>query len=183
MAGRRFRQFGLEDHFILLESLEHWYAVRVRPRHEKSVFAQLVSKEHDTFLPLYSARNKWADRWKTLSLPLFPGYVFCRFDLSERRSVLTSFGVIDLVRTGPSPAPVANSQLEAIRAAVGSSLVVEPWSGLAQGDRVIMTSGPLKGLTGRLLEVRKGLRLVLSVDLLHRSVVVEIDREWVARME
>jgi transcription antitermination factor NusG len=160
--------------------LQQWYALRVRSRHEKSVFAQLVAKQHEAFLPSYNARHKWVDRWKTVSMPLFPGYVFCRFDAALRTSVLTTSGVIDVVRAGSQPAAVDSAEIDAIRVAVNSPLFTEPYAGLIKGQGVVVTGGPLAGLTGHLVEMRKNLRLVLSVELLSRSVLVEIDRDWVA---
>jgi transcription antitermination factor NusG len=156
-----------------------WYALYVRSRSEKIVHAQLEAKQHDVFLPLYTGKHKWADRWKMVSLPLFPGYVFCRFDLANRSSVLATSGVIDLVRTGTEPAEIEPSEIEAVQAVVKSPLAAEPYPHLASGHRVMMSDGPLKGLSGTLMEIRDGLRLVISVELLCRSVLVEIDREWV----
>ena len=157
----------------------NWYALYVRSRHEKSVHNQLDAKAEETLLPLYLKRNKWADRWKIVSLPLFPGYVFCRFDAARRASVLATSGVIDVVRAGSAPAPVEDSEIEAIRRLMKSSLPAEPYEELVQGESVTMTEGPLKGLSGTLIEIRAGYRLVLSVELLQRSVAVEIDRGWV----
>lgn len=156
-----------------------WYALRVRSRHELVVFAQLTAKEHEAFLPLFSAKHRWADRWKTVSLPLFPGYVFCRFNAEKRSSVISTSGVVDVVRTGSQPAPIETSEIEAIRTAVNSPLFTEPYGGLVKGQGVVVTGGPLVGLTGHLVEIRKNLRLVLSVELLNRAVLVEIDRDWV----
>jgi transcription antitermination factor NusG len=156
-----------------------WHALYVRSRHEKSVRAQLDAKSQDVFLPLYSSNHRWADRLKTVHLPLFPGYVFCRFDVNKRSSVLATSGVIDVVRTGPHPAAIDPSIIEAIRRVVDSPLQVEPYSDLVAGEKIIMNEGPLKGLTGTLMQVRKGLRLVISIELLRRSVLVEIDRDWV----
>jgi transcription antitermination factor NusG len=157
----------------------HWYALYVRSRHEKSVQAQLNGKRAEVFLPLYSTRNKWADRWKTVSLPLFPGYVFCRFNESKRSSVVATSGVIDVVRMGSQPAPIDDAQIEALMRVVNSPLLAEPYADLFPGEQVTMSDGPLKGMTGTLTEVRKGLRLVVSVELLRRSVLIEIDRDWV----
>ena len=156
-----------------------WYAVYVRSRHEKSVEAQLKAKPHETFLPLYSQSNRWADRWKTVYLPLFPGYVFCRFDQTTRTSVLTTSGVIDVVRIGARFAPIPNSEIARIRLVVETNVQAEPYPDLPTGQHVTLSGGPLKGLTGSLLEGRKGPRIVVSVELLQRSVAVEIDRVWV----
>ena len=155
-----------------------WYALYVRSHHEKCVSAQLESKHFDVFLPLSVSRRKWADRWKTLDLPLFPGYVFCQFDPLKRAAVLATSGVIDMVRFGNELAPIREDEIEAIRLVVSSSLDTEPYAGLVEGQRVMIIDGPLRGVAGTLIEIRKKLRFVVSVDLLQRSVLVEIEREW-----
>ena len=168
----------------MLDSLtKHWYALFVRSRHEKSVHSQLSAKEHEVFLPLYTARHKWADRIATVQMPLFPGYVFCRFDPGARSSVMASSGVIDVVRQGREPAPIDGAEIEAIQSVVRTPLFTEPYAGLVAGDQVVMSAGPLTGLTGTLVEIKNGVRFVLSVQLLNRSVLVEIDRDWVTLAE
>ena len=157
----------------------HWYALRVRSRHEKKVQDQIDAKAHEVFLPLYNTWHRWADRWKNVSLPLFPCYVFCRFSAGERSSVVATSGVVDVVRIGAQPAVIHPSEIEAIQRVVSSDLPAEPYANLVKGDMVMMSGGPLKGLTGRLVEVRSSPRLVVSIDLLCRSVLVEIDRDWV----
>ena len=160
-----------------------WYALRVRPRHEKSVFEQLNAKGLNAFLPLYPARRKWADRWKILSLPLFDGYVFCRFEPSARSRVLCTPGVIDVVRNGSEPASIDEAEIECVRLVMNSGRHAEPYPALHQGQRVTVSAGPLAGAAGTLLEVRSGLRLVISIELLQRSVQVEIERDRVVPNE
>jgi transcriptional antiterminator NusG len=157
-----------------------WYAMHVRSRAEKYVALQLEAKQYEVFLPLYRSRRRWRDRWKTILLPLFSGYLFCNFDAADRYSVLATSGLIDIVRTGHDPAPVELSEIEAVRRMVDSPLALEPYAGLVRGQRVTLQDGPLRGLSGTLMEVRKGLRLVVSVELLKRSVLAEIERDWVA---
>jgi transcription antitermination factor NusG len=160
-----------------------WFALRVWSHHEKTVAAQLEAKEFKVFLPLYSSKRKWADRWKTLHLPLFPGYVFCQFDAARRTRVLATSGLIEVVRFGSELAPIKTSEIEAIQTIVDSQVTVTPYPRMAAGQRVTISGGPLNGLEGTLMEVRKGLRLVVSVEMLQRSVLVEIDREWVVPCE
>jgi transcription antitermination factor NusG len=164
-------------------SQPRWYALYVRSHHEKHVFAELSTKQYEVFLPLYYARHRWADRWKTLLLPLFPSYVFCHFDFTQRTPVVSTPGVIELVRFGNEPAPVENTEIDAIRKIANSRLSTEPYAGLVRGQRVMMIKGPLNGLTGTLTEIHKKLRLVLSVALLNRSVLVEIEQDWVVPCE
>lgn len=161
-------------------NVSRWYALHVRSRHEKIVHAQLVARQQEVFLPLYSTTNKWTDRWKTVSLPLFPGYVFCRFDVAARFSILATSGVVDVVKVGPEPAPIQNSEIEALQLIVNSHSAAEPYPQLVTGQSVILTDGPLTGLIGTLASIRNSVRLVVSVELLCRSVLVEIDRDWAA---
>ena len=142
------------------------------------MFAQLQAKEQEAFLPLYTARHRWADRWKNVSTPLFPGYVFSRLDSQSRGCVLATAGVIDVVRVGTEPAVIDAGEIEAIRIACMGSSSLEPYEGLVKGQRVMITEGPFNGLMGTLIEIRKSFKLALSVELLNRSVLVEIDSGW-----
>jgi len=156
-----------------------WFALRVRSRCEKLVAALLHHKGLEEFLPLYRSRRQWSDRVQSVELPLFPGYVFCRLDPLYRLPVLITPGVLHFVGVGRIPAPVEDEEIVAIRSAVQSGLQTEPWPFLDVGQRVRLEDGPLTGLEGILIEVRKQHRIVVSVTLLRRSVAVEIERQWV----
>ena len=133
----------------------------------------------EQFLPLYKSRRRWSDRIKLLEFPLFPGYVFCRIDPACRMQLLTLPGVQQIVGAGKTPIPIDNAEIAALQLAAQSGLSAEPWPFLRAGQQVLLKEGPLAGLEGLLVEVRKNYRLVLSVTLLNRAVAVEIDREWV----
>jgi transcription antitermination factor NusG len=156
-----------------------WYAVRVMPRHEKNVSLILKLKGFEDFLPLYTARQKWADRYKNIQLPLFPGYVFCRFEASTRIPILNTPGVIEILRFGPHLAALDEDEIQALQELMRSELACQPWPRLEIGQPVEIAEGPLSGLKGTVVEFKKALRLVLSVTLLCRSVLVEIDPSWV----
>ncbi len=158
-----------------------WFALHVRSRHEKTVQAQLIAKKHEVFLPLYWKRSRTVDRIREVQLPLFPGYLFCRFDPSERTSLISTSGVIDLVRTGPDPAAISTEEIDSIQRIVASQAEVEPYPHLAVGDLVVLTRGSLAGLKGRLINVRNRSRFVVSVELLCRSVMLQTEPEWVVR--
>jgi transcription antitermination factor NusG len=157
-----------------------WFALRVRPRHDKSVSMTLRNNGFEECLPLYRARHKWADRFKTVELPLFPGYVFCRFNPLRLVPILNTPGVMDVVRAGRTLLPVEDREIGDLQALAKSGLNSQPWSYLQVGQRVRIEGGPLFGLEGFLVEIRKSPRLVLSVNLLQRSVLVEIDNDWVS---
>jgi len=158
---------------------ECWYALHVKPRFEKYVTGQLSGKGYETFLPSYESKRKWSDRVKTLSLPLFPGYVFCRFNVHSRLPVLVTPGVMAVVGVGKTPAPIEESEVSAIRQVIESGLPAQRWPYLNEGEMVRVETGPLEGLTGIVTRLKGRDHLVVSVSLLMRSVSVEIDRESV----
>jgi len=157
-----------------------WYAVRVRSNYERTVSTVLGHKGVEQFLPTYRSRRVWTDRVKTMDLPLFPGYVFCRIPLDERNQVVTTEGVVGFVGAGRQPIPITESEIEAIRRIVDSQAPTEPWPFLKIGQKVRINYGSLTGLEGLLLRVKNSWRLVVSVTLLERSVAVEIDAAYVS---
>jgi transcription antitermination factor NusG len=156
-----------------------WYAIQIQARLGSIASATLRGKGYEEFLPLYRSRRRWSDRIKQLDLPLFPGYLFCRLDPSDRlMPILTAPGVIGIVGAGKTPIPVDDEEIEAIRAVLRSGLVVQPWPFLRVGSKVYIGGGPLAGVEGIITNTDKVYRLIVSVNLLQRSVAVEIDREW-----
>ena len=156
-----------------------WYALRVRSRHEDAVAKHLDARGLESFLPLYKSQRRWSDRFKEIEVPLFPGYVFCHFNVMNRLPILTIPGVVHVVGIGKIPAPIDESEIAAIQVAVKSGLPTEPWPSLCVGDRVRIEHGPLGGVEGVLLGVRGRQRLLLSVTLLQRSVAVQVNEAWV----
>jgi len=156
-----------------------WYALYVRPQYEKIVASQLSGRGYEVYLPTYQSRRRWSDRTKTIDVPLFSGYTFCRFDIQRRLPVLTVPGVNFIVGSGKAPIPLDVTELDAIRLAVNSGLPCEPWPFIKAGHSVRVQYGPLAGLEGLVLNVKDSYRLIISVNLLGRSVSVEIDRDSV----
>lgn len=163
----------------LAEADSSWLAIRVRPRREKMVADALRGKQYEAFLPLYRKRSRWSDRQKDVDLPLFPGYVFCRGELSGRPLLITTPGVIGILRFGNCPAIISHKEIEAVRAAVRSGASTEPWPYLREGQRVRVQQGALVGVEGILIRTKSDWRVVLAVEALSRSIAVEIYREWV----
>ena len=157
-----------------------WYALRVQSNFESLVSTSLRGKGYEEFLPKYRSRRRWSDRIKELDLPLFPGYLFCRFDVHDRLlPILTTPGVICIVGAGRTPIPVSDGEITAVQAVIRSGLPVLPWPCLTVGSRVLIERGPLAGIEGIALKVDQKYRLVVSVQLLQRSVAAEIERDWV----
>jgi transcription antitermination factor NusG len=153
-----------------------WYGVRTRSNHERVAALVLRGKGYDPYLPLYSLRRRRADDTVVESeLPLFPGYVFCRFDAKKRLPILMTTGVISVVGFGKEPAPIPDEEIEAITAVLRSGLPAEPCAYLREGQRVRVTNGSLDGVEGILVKKKSQLRMVVSVTMLQRSISVEID--------
>lgn len=159
--------------------MQRWFALQVRTRWEASTTVLLGGKGYETFLPTYKTKRRRNGRLKDVSAPLFPGYVFCRFDAQRRLPILVTPGVIAVVGRGKIPLPVEDREMSAIQAIVSSGVRAEPWPFLEIGQRVRIESEPLQGLEGILLSFKGASRIVLSVSLLRRSVAVEIDRSGV----
>lgn len=156
-----------------------WYAVRVRSRCEVRASESFRQRGLTAFNPTYRSARQWSDRVKQLDLPLFPGYVFCRFDASEPLSVLTTAGVVHIVSAGPSPLPVDDKEMDAVRSICESGLPVAPAAPVAVGQEVTVIRGPLAGVDGKVVQIKEASRLIAEISLLQRAVSVELDRSWI----
>lgn len=160
-----------------------WYALQVQSKLGSLASATLCGKGFEEFLPLYRSRRRWCDRIKYVDVALFPGYLFCRFDPRDRIvPVLTTPGVIGIVGAGKTPIAISDEEIEAVRVIVRSGLAAQPWPFLNVGCRVSIEHGPLTGIEGIVINADRVERLVVSVNLLQRSVAVEIDRDWARRI-
>lgn len=151
-----------------------WFALQVRGQREEAAANHLEGKGYELFLPMYRSRRAWSDRVKEVELPLFPGYLFCRFDLLDRLPILQTPGVISIVGHGRMAIAVDEGEIRAIQTLIASGLPNRSWPFMKTGDRVQIQSGPLRGLEGILAGFKKNY-VVLSITLLQRSVAVEID--------
>jgi transcription antitermination factor NusG len=152
-----------------------WYAVHTRHQHEKNVALVLEGKGLEVFLPLYTAIHRWKDRNKRLLLPLFPCYLFVRNPAEHWQPILSTPGVHSVVGFSKRPATIPCAELEAVRRLVGSDLGAEPHPFLACGARVRLRAGPLQGIEGLLVRRKTLWKLVVSIEMLQRSVAVEVD--------
>jgi transcription antitermination factor NusG len=157
-----------------------WYALQVRSRKEHYVASQILGRGIECLLPTYKSSRKWSDRTKEIEQPLFPGYLFCRFDFHDRRPLITVPGVLQIVGNGRIATPVSDDEICALRLAVSSELPKQPWPYLEVGQRVRVNYGTLTGLEGILVNVKGNHRVVVSVTLLQRSVAMEVDSAWLS---
>jgi transcription antitermination factor NusG len=152
-----------------------WYAAYTCANHEKSVAKQLEARSVEPFLPVYEKLSRWKDRRVKVQLPLFSGYVFVRMRLEEKLRVLQVPGLVRLVGFNGQPTPLADDEVEAMRNGLGEGVLAEPCPYLQVGRRVRIKSGALRGLEGVLLKKKHGYRFVLSLELIQRSIAVEVD--------
>lgn len=153
----------------------HWYALRTRSRHEKTVSEHLAARGVDPFLPLWTRWSRWKDRRKQISTPLFPGYCFARFQLDQKLQVLKTPGVVEIVGINSIIEPVPEAEIEAVRTLVNGPLRYDPCPFLETGMEVEVVRGPLMGVRGRLLRKDRTARLVISVTMIRQAASVEID--------
>jgi transcription antitermination factor NusG len=129
----------------------------------------------ECFLPLYRSWRRWKDRRKQVDLALFPGYVFVRIALQQRLRVLELPGVVRLVCFNGRPAPLPEQEILALRNALEQQTYAEPHPYLRIGRQVRVVHGPLAGTQGILVRKKDKVRVVISLDVLRRSVAVEVD--------
>ncbi len=174
---------SVSNPILPLEFVEpRWYAVHTYPRHEKRVAEQFKHKCIDSFLPLYRTVHRWRDRRVELEVPLFPGYVFVHTALKHRLQIAQVPSVVRFVSFGPSPTPIPDTEIETLRNGLASGAKAEPHPYLKLGCRVRIECGPLKGAEGVLVRKKDNLRVVLSVDLIMRSIAVEVDESDIAEL-
>jgi transcription antitermination factor NusG len=152
-----------------------WCAVYTRHQHEKCVAENLLRSGLEVFLPVYSVLRQWKDRKKQLSLPLFPCYVFVQARSESRLRILSTPGVYFIVTDAGRPATISDAEITTIRRAVDSGHTVEPHPFLRCGELVRIKRGPLAGIEGILIRKKSSYRLILSAQVLEKSISVEVD--------
>jgi transcription antitermination factor NusG len=158
--------------------LDRWYALSVKPRHEFRVMEGLSSiGDVEAFLPTYRDKRVWSDRTKIIEVPLFGGYVFARFDPKVlHMPVLRLGGVKSIVGFGNSPQALADTEIDSVRTLVASGFPMQQWPFLKAGQKVRVEHGPLRGAEGVIVSQKDEWMMVVTIELLQRSVAVLLDR-------
>jgi transcription antitermination factor NusG len=171
-------RLGIEAPCDNVSSSSCWYALYVRSHHERVVESALKGKGYIAFSPFYRTKRKRVDRTVEIEVPLFPGYVFCRFDASRRLPILVTPGIVELVPAN-RPEPIDDAEISSIQTLAMSGLPVQPWPFLTSGHRIRLNAGPLVGAEGTFLRIKDKYHLVVSVSLLQRAVSVVIEKDSV----
>jgi transcription antitermination factor NusG len=152
----------------------HWYAIYTLANHEKRVSDEIAARGIERYLPLCLSLRRWKDRRVELERPLFPGYVFAHFPLSDKLKVLQVPSVVRFVGFNGQPTALPDDEFEILRAGLAERTRVEPCPFLSVGRRVRIVAGPFTGLAGMLKQKRNGLRVVVSLELIQRSLAVDV---------
>lgn len=152
-----------------------WYAAYTRSRHEKQIVRVLQEREVECFLPLYEVNRRNGRGRQRVFLPLFSSYVFVRIALANRLRVLQVPGIVQLVSFNGSPTALQEGEVESLQRLLSRGVAIEPYPYLKLNHEIEICSGPLQGLRGKVLRRKGRFRVVVSVDLLHRSVVADVD--------
>lgn len=167
---------------VEIGGIEQWYAAYTKHQHEKSAANLLSKKGFEILLPLYRTTHRWKDRRQTVSLPVFPCYLFIRANLERKLAILQTPGIFWLLGNSGHAAVIPDTDIEAIQKITASAAAFEPHPYLKSGDRVRVVNGPIAGVEGVLTRVKNRYRVVLSVELLQQALAVEIDISDVERI-
>jgi transcription antitermination factor NusG len=164
------------DPGLLPESAQqNWYAVYTWAHHERRVAEMMAQRQIRGFLPVYRSLRRWKDRRKEIEMALFPSYVFVHLALRDRVRVLEIPGVVDMVGARGKPTPLAEQEIACFQGGMDGCVKLHPHPFLKIGRKVRVRYGSLAGLEGILIRRKDGPRLVVSIEILMRSVAVEVD--------
>jgi len=162
--------------------MEHWYAVYTRPRFEKKVKQALEEKGEEVFLPLITKIRQWKDRKKKVDMPLFPSYLFLRFDFRRRFDILPTKGIVKIVNFKGVPAIVPDWEIASLKKMMEHPKTLQLENYIRPGELVEVIDGPFKGMHGSVKVLRGQERLLLSIEGIMQTVSVEISSGMVKRL-
>lgn len=156
-----------------------WFALQAWTGREGLVAQSLGRRGYEVFYPRYVERRRWSDRIKATEAALFPGYLFCRFDPDNSAKIVTTPGLLRIVSAGRQPIWVDEGEITSLQILVKSFQALQPWPYVHVGQRVTIQSGPLAGVEGVVLRINRRFKLVVSINILQRSVAVEVGSDVV----
>src|SRR5271165_22728 len=153
----------------------NWFAAYMHSCQEKRVAQHFQVRNIEHFLPVHRTVSRWKNGLRvTIEKPLFPGYVFFKAQRKDKVRILEVPGVHSIVGTGHEPTPLPYEEMEALRHGV-RLLNAEPHPFLKVGTRALIRKGPLEGMEGIVIRQKNTFRVVLSIDLIMKSISVEVD--------
>ena len=158
---------------------KQWIVVRSKPRSEKVVYKELVSKNIEAYLPLLKERRKWSDRKKWVEFPLFSSYLFARIDIKNSIFVLQTQGVNTIIKFGEKIAVVQDDVIKAMRLAIEGGYQLEPTEYFVEGNLVEVIAGPMKGVSGIVARVKGQSRLIIKIDAIQQALSIQIESKFI----
>lgn len=152
-----------------------WYALQVQPRCEGLASQALSMKGYEVFSPTYSTKHRRHGLLVEKNVPLFPTYLFCRYNRTIPQRIVDSPGVVRFIGFGNSPVPIDDTEIDSIRTLYHSGVRAQPWQFISQGTRVRIVNGALEGVEGIFVQGKGAMRVILNISLLYRSLMVEVD--------
>lgn len=152
-----------------------WYALLTRSRQEKKVHAGLAKVGLETYLPLQKKVHKWSDRKKVIEVPYFPGYIFVRCHEEERQNAWSVTGVVRYLGCNGHAIPIDDGEICRVRQALATCVPFEPYPHLAPGNTIVVTRGPLQGMSGVLVRKDRKYRLVVNIRAMGQGIAAELD--------
>jgi transcriptional antiterminator NusG len=156
-------------------SLREWFAAYTMSRHEKRIASHCERIGIEQFLPLYTTQRSWKNRTTVdLHMPLFPNYLFVRLCPQDHGPLMRLPGLLSTVGNAAGPVAIPDGDMELLRRIIACK-TIEPHPFMAKGDRVRVVTGPLAGVTGVVQKKGNGLRFIVTLDVIGKSVSLHID--------
>jgi transcription elongation factor/antiterminator RfaH len=161
-----------------------WYVLHTKSRFENVVCEGLDHKSIDVFLPRITVPSKRKDRKKMIRVPLFPGYLFVKTDLSPNHhlDIVKTVGAVKLVGNNLGPISVPDDTVASLKIMVAADHPVETGYAFNKGDRVLVVQGPFAGVTGVFDRYGGKGRIVVHIEALGQFAAVEVDVEDVEKV-
>jgi len=158
-----------------------WYALYTRPRHEFKAEMQLNSVSIENYLPTFTTLKKWSDRNKKVTSPLFRGYIFIHSNEKERFLALEQKAIVRTICFNGKPSAIPDWQIESLRKMLTETFDVVITDNIETGIKVKIISGPFTDVIGVVTARQEERWLAVSVELVHRSVMVRLTKESVIK--
>lgn len=163
-------------------SVSRWYAVYVKSRYEKKTSKLLEDKSIETYLPLIGRLKQWSDRKKMVEEPLFKSYLFVQTDLKNYYEILNTPGIVKFVTFEGKPVPVPDNQIIAVKEYIGGSDMeddIEQMQDIHEGQMVEIVYGQMRGLIGRLVDIRGKQRVIVDIEAVGQSLPLSVSRSQI----
>ncbi|MBB5395330.1 MULTISPECIES: UpxY family transcription antiterminator [unclassified Mucilaginibacter] len=167
----------------LTNSSLKWYPVYTHPRAEKKAYSALVSKGVEAYLPLHRRLKQWSDRKKWVEEPLIKSYLFVRIADSAQAEVLMTKGIARFIYFSGRVTSMPDRQIDELRLLMASALELEiTEENLLPGEKIKIKAGPLKGITGEMIAYRSQKQLLLRLENLGCSIIVNVAASLINRL-